>query len=754
MIYADIIVDISHESIDRVFQYAVPNRLENSALIGVRVNIPFGRGNKIITGYIVGLGYEPQYDPDKIKYIYSIADNSVAIESQLISLAYFIKENFGGTINDALKVVIPVKNTVKYKEKKYIKLLVDTEELDKLIEINKKKNNNARVRFLEAFCVDNKVFDYDVFIKKYNISRPVIKFFEESGIVKVEVEKIYRNPIVSDILEEKKIILNNEQQYIVDDFWKDFTNGLNGTYFIHGVTGSGKTEVYIEIIKKVIANKKQVIVLIPEIALTYQTMMRFYRVFGDKVSIMNSRMSYGERYDQYLRAKNGDIDIMIGPRSALFTPFSNLGLIIMDEEHEGSYKSDSVPKYHAREVAIERARLTGASVILGSATPSLEAYYKALNKEYKLYKLVNRANDAILPKVWVCDMREELRAKNKSILSRRLYALMEDRLNKKEQIILFINRRGYSGFVSCRSCGHVMKCPHCDISLTYHRTSFNSNYGDKGKLVCHYCGYEQANAEKCPECSSDFIALFGTGTQKIEEMVNNIFPTARVLRMDADTTSGKQGHENVLSKFAKGEADIMIGTQMIVKGHDFPNVTLVGIIAADLSLNTNDYRAAERTYQLITQAAGRAGRGNKEGEVVIQTYRPEHYSIEAASKGNYEQFYDKEILYRDLLKYPPVADIMVVLMVSKDEELLDGLSKEYLNKVNSFIGDNVNSKCIGPVNATLSKANDMYRKVIYVKSGDYSILRRTKNYMEGWFRNNSEYRKCNIYYDFNPLNGY
>ena len=511
-------------------------------------------------------------------------------------------------------------------------------------------------------------------------------------------------------------------------------------------------------IKRVIELGKKVIVLIPEIALTYQTVNRFYSEFGDRISIMNSRLSSGERYDQYLRARNGEIDIMIGPRSALFTPFDDLGLIIMDEEHESSYKSDSSCKYHAREVAIKRAQIEGASVVLGSATPSLEAYYRALNGEYTLYEMSKRAvKDALLPDVHIVDLREELKARNKSIFSRKLYELIEDRLRKKEQIMLFINRRGYSGFVSCRSCGYVVKCPHCDISLTYHNTKLNNRAyksDSNGKLVCHYCGYESAVLNNCPECNSDYIALFGTGTQKIEETVKKTFPSARVLRMDADTTSGKEGHKSILAKFDKKEADILVGTQMIVKGHDFSNVTLVGILAADLSLNTNDYRAAERTYQLITQAAGRAGRGDKKGEVVVQTYRPMHYSITTAAKSDYKEFYDKEIAYRALMKYPPVSDVMVMLMVSKDYDILECMSKDAVNIIKNLDCYSDEISIIGPADAALAKANDYYRKVLYLKSSSYNELVKIKDIVEVWARDSVEYKKCTMYIDFNPLNIY
>ena len=401
--------------------------------------------------------------------------------------------------------------------------------------------------------------------------------------------------------------------------------------------------LYMELIAHMLAQGKQAIVLIPEIALTFQTVMRFYNRFGDRVSIMNSRLSPGERFDQFERAKNGDVDIMIGPRSALFTPFSKLGLIIIDEEHESSYKSETLPRYHARETAIERARMCGASVVLGSATPSVESYYKAKTGEYELLELKHRVAEKPLPKVEVVDLREELKAGNRSILSVQLQELMEDRLKKGQQMMLFINRRGFNSFVSCRACGEAIKCPRCDVALTYHQQTIQA----QRQLVCHYCGYTTAMPKQCPSCKSNMIAGFGTGTEKVEEEIKKLFPAIKTLRMDRDTTMRKDAGARILKQFAEGKADMLIGTQMIVKGHDYSNVTLVGVILADLSLYANDYRAGERTFDLLTQAAGRAGRGEKEGAVVIQTYQPEHYAIAAAASQDYKAFYEMEMAVKN-----------------------------------------------------------------------------------------------------------
>lgn len=741
--YADIIVDISHENLDKTYQYAIPDELMDKVKVGALVKVPFGRGNRSIKGYVVNITDIPNWDPKRIKPISEVQENGLVIESQLIQLAYWIKDNYGATMNDALKTVIPVKQKVKAKEKKQVRLIINSNVGQQYLGEYKRKKHTGKVRLLEAL-LQYGALDQEVIKNKLSVSRDTIKSLERDGLIEVITEQLYRNPVKN--LEQKAptIQLNENQQAIADEVIGDYEQGIRKTYYIHGITGSGKTEVYMEIIANIVAEGKQVIMLIPEISLTYQTVMRFYSRFGERVSFLHSKLSGGERYDQYLRAKNSEIDIMIGPRSALFTPFQNLGFIIIDEEHEGSYKSESPPKYHAREVALERARLTNSSVLMGSATPSVESYQKALAGEYKLFELTERAGHARLPKVWIVDLREELKNKNKSIFSVKLRTLMEERLRNRQQIMLFLNRRGYAGFVSCRSCGHVKKCPHCDVSLTSH---------NNGKLVCHYCGYEEMMPKTCPECGSKFIAAFGTGTQKVEEMVRKEFPMARVLRMDADTTSKKGGHEEILSAFKNQEADILIGTQMIVKGHDFPNVTLVGVIAADLSLFSADYRSSERTFQLLAQAAGRAGRGELDGEVVIQTYQPDHYSIVASAKEDYKQFYEQEIAYRTLMAYPPAEHMVAIMITSKEEEKAQIAGKVLYNKVAFYQHEN-EVKTIGPVKASIGKINDIYRWVIYLKSKDYEILKEIKNTLEDYMEQEEFFKKCSVQFDFDPIHSY
>lgn len=743
--YADIIIDISHENLDKTYQYAIPEELSDKAVIGALAVVPFGKGNRRINGYIVGISNEPKIKEELIKPISELVEGATVIESHLIYLAYWIKETFGGTMNDSLKTVIPVKMAVKIKEQRTIELAVGQEQANQLYFEYQRKNNKAKLRLMEALLKE-RVLNYEVAINQLNIPRTTLKGLEKQGVMKIISEQIYRNPIKNQSEPYKTILLNDEQQYIVDQFIKEYEEGHRVTSLIHGITGSGKTEVYMEMIASVIAKGKQVILLIPEIALTYQTVQRFYKRFGERISIMNSKMSQGERYDQSLRARNVEIDIIIGPRSALFTPFQNLGLIIIDEEHEGSYKSETSPKYHAVQVAIKRAELTGASVVLGSATPSLESYVKAKQGAFHLFTLNKRTKEAQPPAVWIVDLREELKKKNKSIFSEKLKELIIDRLNKKEQIMLFLNRRGYSGFVSCRSCGYVMKCSHCDVSLTSH---------NNGKMICHYCGYEETQPSNCPECGSKYIAAFGTGTQKVEELVRREFPSARVLRMDTDTTKNKGGHDSILAAFSEHKADILVGTQMIVKGHDFPKVTLVGIIAADLSLYTGDFRASERTFQLLCQAAGRAGRDALPGEVVIQTYHPEHYSILTAAEGNYEAFFEQEMLYRRLMQYPPAAHILLLLITAMEEEQAGKAAQRLGEAIKLYLAEHsIQAGMIGPAPASIAKANDRFRRVIYIKFQEYDTLIGIKNYLEGYFRYSEQFAGCNLQFDFDPMSSY
>lgn len=739
--YADIIIDITHEKLDKVFQYRIPSELEGILEVGTEVIVPFGRGNKETGGYVIGFSETADYDEDKIKFILRRAEDKRAIESKLVALAAWMKESYGGTMIQALRTVLPIKKQEKIKKKRTVRLLLSEEEGRERLDIFLHKNQKARARVL-AGLLDQPCQDYELLTKKLHVTLSVLRAMEEQGILLIESQDALRNPVCYRRTEEKETILTKEQEQAVSVFAQDYENGYRNTYLVYGVTGSGKTEVYMQMIRHVVESGKQAIVLIPEIALTYQTVLRFYNRFGNRVSILNSRLSQGERSDQMERVKRGEVDVMIGPRSALFTPFENLGLIVIDEEHETTYKSEQVPRYHARETAIRRAKLEGASVVLGSATPSLEAFYRCRLGEYTLLELKNRATAQSLPEVYTVDMREELKHGNRSIISDRLKEMIEDRLQKRQQIMLFLNRRGYAGFVSCRECGYVVKCPHCDVALSAHKN---------GKLVCHYCGYERPSMTSCPECGSHYIGGFRAGTQQIEELVTKMFPAARVLRMDMDTTKKKDSHEKILSAFAAEEADILIGTQMIVKGHDFPQVTLVGILAADMSLYSNHYQSAERTFQLLSQACGRAGRGREKGEVVIQTYNPEHYSIQTAARQDYESFYEEEMNYRMLMGYPPAEELLAIWMTGKSEEHLK-VAAGYLKEFTERINREGRLTVIGPAAPYVSKVNDQYRQIIYVKSEDYELLVRTKDLLEQYIDMNRGFDQLRIQFDFNPLN--
>lgn len=739
--YADVIVNIAGGKLDKIFQYKIPEELKGRLKPGMAVWVPFGKGNRRIGGYVLEIGDECTYEDSKMKYIIAPDESGIAVESKLIALAVWMREQYGSTMLQALKTVLPVKQKMKEKQKRSLCLKCSQEEARALLAELERKKHTARARLVRELLREEEL-PWELAAGKLGISASVIKAMEDKGVIQVTSEQVYRNPNLARHEKEAGHILTSEQQAVVDTVIRHIDGDERRTYLLHGVTGSGKTEVYMELIAHAVKNGQQAIVLIPEIALTYQTVMRFCRRFGSRVSIINSRLSAGERYDQFLRAKRGEIDVMIGPRSALFTPFPKLGMIIIDEEHENSYKSETSPRYHARETAVKRAELEGASVFLGSATPSVEAYHAAETGEYTLFRLNRRVEERELPTVYTVDMREELKTGNRSIFSGRLRELMADRLAKGQQIMLFLNRRGYAGFLSCRTCGHVVKCPHCDVSLSQHRG---------GKLICHYCGYTLPVLTACPECGSPHIGGFKAGTQQIEELVKKEYPGVRVLRMDMDTTREKGGHEQILSAFADGEADILIGTQMIVKGHDFPGVTLVGILAADMSLHVGDFRASERTFQLLTQAAGRAGRGDEPGEVVIQTYSPEHYAIVCAARQDYESFYEQEMDYRNLMDYPPAANMLAVHLSGKDLTLLE-TAAGYLKKYGDYIGEKKSVRLIGPADAPVSKINDVYKKIIYMKHPDYQVLVQMKNQMERYLEINEGFRTIYVQFDFNPMN--
>lgn len=739
-VYIDVIVDISVNSLDRIFQYRVPEELLDAVTVGCQVNVPFGSGNRRRQAYVIGVDTVLAYDASKIKDILGVT-KAPAATGQLIALADWMHERYGCTMAQALKTVLPVKKSVK-EVKRTAYFLADREGAQQLLEKSRKsRREKARVRLLEAMLKEG-CMSKETVTGVLQISASTMKSILQTGVIREETSQVYRNPVRQRLDGWQEVCLNDEQMNAVASIWQNVAicrehwSREQGMHLLYGITGSGKTEVYMALMEKVLNEGRQIIVLIPEISLTLQTVSRFYARFGSQIAVMNSRLSAGERYDQYMRAKRGEASIMIGPRSALFTPFDKLGLIIIDEEHESAYQSEIVPRYQAAEVAARRAEMSGALVVLGSATPSVAVYQKAREGMIGLHRLTQRARTGShLPDVKVVDLREEFRMKNRGILSQSLHEAMDACLKRGDQMMLFLNRRGYAGFVSCRSCGYVVKCRHCDVSMTVHHHTL---------LKCHYCGSEQPMPRVCPSCGSPYIAGFGVGTQKVEEFVQKEFPEARILRMDRDTTSGKDDMGRILQTFSEGGADILIGTQMIVKGHDFANVTLVGILAADLSLFAGDYQSSERTFQLLTQAAGRAGRGDRPGEVIIQTYQPEHYCIQTAAAQDYDSFYSQEIRFRQMLHYPPDRQMMVMLAEGEHDQQT-GRAVQKLREI-AGEADFEAVEFIGPSRAGIAKAKDLYRYTMYMKHQDIKELMRLRDFLEGYLKWSQQF--SNIYFTF------
>lgn len=735
--YADIIVDITHEKLDRTFQYRIPEALEDKIFPGSQVKIPFGNGNRLVTGYVLSVSGEAKFEESRMKEIRELSEDAVTVEARLITLAAWMKHTYGSTMIQALKTVLPVKSKSKVREKRRIVLMQTPDAARETLEELRRKKYKAKARLVERL-LEEQSLDYTEAAKELKVTAATVKSLEEQGVIKVMQNTRSQSAGSGTKEPGVQFRLSDSQEKAAEGIFREWKE-KDRPCLLQGVTGSGKTMVYMKLIEKVLQEGRQAIVLIPEIALTYQNVERFRGYFGDRIAVLNSKMTPAQRYEQMELASEGQVSIMLGPRSALFTPFPNLGLIIIDEEHESSYKSEVTPRYHARETAIERARLEQAHVVLGSATPSVDAYYRCRTGEFALFVLEGRYGSSRLPDVCIVDMREELKKGNRSILSTALAERMSTCLERKEQAMLFLNRRGYAGFISCRSCGYVVKCPHCDVSLTEH---------NDGTLVCHYCGYRVRQQNRCPSCGSPYIGGFRAGTQQIEQIVQKTFPGVRTLRMDADTTRNRESYGKILSAFADREADVLIGTQMIVKGHDFPDVTLVGVLAADLSLNAADYRAGERTFQILTQAVGRAGRKEKKGTAVIQTYQPEHYSIRAAAAQDYPAFFDEEIGYRELMDYPPAYHMMAIHASCPEEERLEQ-AMEYIRRFLLRFHVEPRVQLIGPARESVAKISDLYRFVLYVKASSPEVLFSLRERLERYIEINSGFSNIYIQFDFN-----
>ena len=637
--YAEVIVDISHEAIDKSFSYRIP---EDMVLhVGDPVLVPFGRGKK--KAYVLSIQERVCFPEEKIKDIDSVLDKEFSVEEELLSLAVWMSREYGTGLNQCLKTVIPVKRKVKKRGK-------PTELLWKA--------------------------------------------------------------------EEAPLSLTKEQANVLEGIKLAFSKGEKAA-LLFGVTGSGKTEVYLKLMEEIIRKGKEVIFLIPEISLSFQTRSRIEKRFPGLVSVLHSKMSQGERAESMEKCRSGEVKILMGPRSALFAPFSNLGLIIMDEEQDRSYKSEQAPRYETRDVIRKRGELSSCPVLFGSATPSVQLFSEVEKGNLPCFCLHNRAVEgSTLPKMQVVDMRKELEEGNRSIFSRVLEGKIQERLDRGEQVMLFMNRRGYAPFVSCRKCGEALRCPHCDVSLNLHKN---------GILQCHYCGYQTNLPKICPNCKSKYLAAFGTGTEKLESICHSIFPKAGILRMDRDSTGKKGKYEEILQAFSEEKADILLGTQMIVKGHDFPKVTLVGIIAVDQILLDSDFQAGEWAYQLITQVSGRAGRGERAGEVLIQSYQPNHPLLELALKQDYLSFYKEEKNYRKRLSYPPFSVMLAMQCIYTEEAYLDYILGKLMPRVQERIRDG-GGETYGPFPATVYKIKDKFRKIIYIKHSNHDIILQLRDY--------------------------
>lgn len=783
--YAQVIIDANHAEVDRVFDYRVPAQWEEAICVGLRVMVPFGQRNTKREGYVIALTETTEVPAGKIKEIVEILDEGRPILTPpILELAKWMKKEYFCTLNQCLQAVMPAGirtksvwyvelteqtaelsekeqqvadvlteqggaaplreleqvfgNRTEYilrclqekkvvrlrqkttrstykKEKRYVSL---TENEELLAEVKEKAEKDKRLagqlRVLSAISQEESI-SVDELKEKASVTDSPIHTLLQKGVL-VEQRRQEKRDVfqLEDYTPTQPFYPTPEQAQALALLREEEQKEGKRPILLHGVTGSGKTEIYMQLIEHVIMEGKQAIVLVPEISLTPQIMERFISRFGKRVSVTHSRLSLGERLDQWRKARDGEISIIIGPRSALFMPFSNLGVIVMDECHESSYISDVTPKYHTREVARKLSELTGALLVMGSATPDIDSYHRAVTGEFLLLQLKERTKGSRLPEVFVTDMRKELEDGNRSAFGLPLQQAIRENLEKGQQTMLFLNRRGYSTFVSCRKCGEVLTCPSCNVSYTYHAS-------DKA-LVCHYCGKEVPVPKTCPSCGSHYIRYFGTGTQKIEEETRRLFPEASVLRMDADTTTGKNGHARILELFGKGKVDILIGTQMIAKGHDFPNVTLVGILAADLSLNLGTYQAAENCFQLITQAAGRAGRGELAGRVFIQTYQPENHAIRMAAAQDYEGFYQEEILLRQAMEYPPFSHIFSVLITGEMEQEVI-LAAQRLGAFMNHYAERAGCTVVGPAPAPLPKFRGEFRWQIFAKGTDAERLK-------------------------------
>ncbi|MGG7176044.1 primosomal protein N' [Clostridium paraputrificum] len=728
--YAEVVINSDAIEIDRPFTYKVKEEQSEIIEVGHRVKVPFGSRNKPVEGFVLGLKCEGIDDIKRIKSISEILDEEPILTRDDLKLITFLRDKYLCKYIDAIRTIIPVglMSGLRSKKKMVIIFLKDL--------TGKLSDKDNYIKLMDFIKENNGKFTKSELTKVYSFSTYSINKLIEEGFLSVEDKVVYRYN--TRIYEDEGINILNEEQI---NAFNEINYSDNKGFLLKGVTGSGKTEVYMNLVREALNSGKSAIMLVPEIALTPQMIERFKGRFGSNVALFHSKLSQGERFDEWFRIKRGEARLVVGARSAIFLPLKDLGLIIVDEEHENTYKSEQNPKYQTKEVAKFLSEIKGCKYVFGSATPSVETYYEALNGDLELVEIKNRVSNRPLPDMEIVDMREELKARNLSLLSRRLSDELEANLKKGEQSILFLNRRGFSTFVSCRSCGYVFKCKECDISLTYHKN---------GYLVCHYCGRAQKEQKLCPKCGSKYVKYFGAGTERVEQEVKKYFPKARVLRMDVDTTRNKDSHEKIYNSFKNGEGDILIGTQMVSKGLDFKNVTLVGILAADISLNIPDFRSSERTYQIITQVSGRAGRGEKKGKVVLQTYTPHSPTIKYALENNYDELYNEEIKVRKSMNYPPFSTILLINGLSKDENKLKFFMNTLSVELRKLL-ENENLEILGPVPCIITKIKDNYRWQILIKGKIKEYLRKKiKDIL--YELNKSVYNEIRVSIDINPNN--
>ncbi len=740
---AEVIINTTAKKLNRTFDYNIPKELEDMIFVGSKVLVPFGTFKTLEEAHVVGIKENSEF---KVKDIAKVENG---LTDKQIELAKWIAKRYFCNVSECIKLMQApgtrtknVNNRIQDKKINLVYLKKDVEEIEFDIENGKIKSEKQK-RILN-FVKENEGYTIPDIEALTDCSRAIVNTLIKNGYLELAETKIDRNPLNNKEIENtENLKLTNEQEIAFNKIAKFIDNNEYEQFLLYGVTGSGKTEVYLQLIDKVVKQGKSAIVLVPEISLTPQMLDRFISRFGkEKIAVLHSKLSIGERHDEWERIKENKAKIVIGARSAIFAPVKDLGIIIIDEEHDSSYKSEATPKYNAKEIAKKIAREEKVPLVLGSATPDLTTFYNSNNGKITLLKLTKRANQSNLPKVEIVDLKQELANGNRSMLSMDLYQEIEKNLKDKLQTILFLNRRGYSTFIMCRDCGYTVKCKNCNISMTYH------SY--ENKLKCHYCGYEEKLVKKCPECGSEKIRYFGTGTQKLEQEIHKQFPKAKTIRMDVDTVTKKNSHEEILNKFKNEDIDILIGTQMVVKGHHFPKVTLVGVIAADSSLNIDDYRATERTFQILTQVAGRAGRENLPGKVIIQSYNPENFSIQDAQKQNYEKFYETEIALRKQLKYPPFCDIIVIGFNSSNEDEI----KKVSNMAYEFAINNLDSqefKIFKPMPSPIDKIQNKFRWRIIIKGNMNENANETLNkLLNNLYEKNCKNTKITI--DVNPNN--